>query len=90
MSESTYDRDLATRIDAEDWAERHSIYAGNLAQAQLAVVLAAKAQRRLDLAIDNVKRTGPQFDDAINAWSASCRVLAAAVDALLELEADQS
>ncbi len=61
-----------------------------IARAQLAVVAAAKEQRRLDLAIDTVRRTGPAFDDAINAWSASCRALAEATDALLALEADQS
>ncbi len=60
-----------------------------LTDAQLAVVAAAKEQRRLDLAIDNVKRTGPAFNAAMATWSAACRALAEATDRLLALEAGQ-
>jgi len=58
-----------------------------LASAQLAVVNAAKQERRAALAIDRVKTTGSAFDRALERWSKAARARDAAVDALLELEA---
>ncbi len=60
-----------------------------LTHAQAAVIAAAKEQRRLDLAIDAVKQTGPAFNAAMATWSAACRALAEATDRLLALEAGQ-
>jgi len=58
-----------------------------IAQAQLAVCAAAKAERRHSLLLVDPRLTGKPFDRAIDVWSQACRDLDAAVDTLIELEA---
>jgi hypothetical protein len=56
--------------------------------AQLAVIEAAKTERRASLALADIRATGGVFDGAVKRWSAACRATDAAVDTLLALEAE--